>query len=83
MQWMLIILGLSLSPLFAQEHVPARVGDREKQAVTEVKSGTINRAAPLTRDDVLSIKDGRFFLDGKPFAEISFNKFDLLWQLYD
>ncbi|HEY3322652.1 MAG TPA: hypothetical protein VGP72_19510 [Planctomycetota bacterium] len=40
-------------------------------------------AATLTRDDVLSIKDGRFYLGGQPFAEISFNKFDLLWQLYD
>ncbi len=36
----------------------------------------------LTRDDVLSVRDGRFWLDGRPFAEISFNKFDLLWQLY-
>lgn len=40
-------------------------------------------AGTLTRDDVLSIRDGRFFLDGHPFAEISFNKFDLLWHLYD
>lgn len=41
-------------------------------------------AAPaLTRDDVLSIRNGRFYLEGRPFAEISFNKFDLLWQLYD
>jgi len=39
-------------------------------------------AEALTRDDVLSIRDGRFFLDGKPFAEISFNKFDLFWQLH-
>ena len=38
---------------------------------------------PLTRDDVLSIRYGKFFLGGSPFAEISFNKFDLLWQLYD
>ena len=38
---------------------------------------------PLTKDDVLSVRDGRFYLDGRPFAEISFNKFDLLWQLYD
>jgi len=38
---------------------------------------------PLTKNDVLSIRDGRFYLDGRPFAEISFNKFDLLWQLYD
>jgi len=37
----------------------------------------------LTADDVLTIHDGRLFLDHKPFAEISFNKFDLLWQLYD
>lgn len=40
-------------------------------------------ARELTQDDVLSIRDGRFHLDGKPFAEISFNKFDLFWQLYD
>lgn len=37
----------------------------------------------ITKDDVLSIRDGRFYLDGKPFAEISFNKFDLFWQLFD
>ena len=37
----------------------------------------------LTKDDVLSLRDGRFHLEGKPFAEISFNKFDLFWQLYD
>jgi len=36
----------------------------------------------LTQDDVLSLKDGRFYLDGRPFAEISFNKFDLFWQLW-
>jgi len=38
---------------------------------------------PLRRDDVLSIRGGRFWLDGKPFAEISFNKFDLFWHLYE
>jgi hypothetical protein len=38
--------------------------------------------AEVTSDDVLSIQNGRFFLDGRPFAEISFNKFDLFWQLY-
>jgi endo-1,4-beta-mannosidase len=36
-----------------------------------------------TSKDVLSIKKGRFFLDGQPFAEISFNKYDLLWPMYD
>ncbi len=32
---------------------------------------------------MLSLREGRFYLEGQPFAEISFNKFDLLWQLYD
>jgi len=46
-------------------------------------SHSLSFAESLTKDDVLSIRDGRFFLDGKPFAEISFNKFDILWELYD
>lgn len=37
----------------------------------------------LTRDDVLSIRNGRFYLDRRLFAEISFNKFDLFWELHD
>ncbi len=37
----------------------------------------------LTVSDVLSVHEGRFYLDGQPFAEISFNKFDLFWQLFD
>ncbi|HSV75166.1 MAG TPA: hypothetical protein VLH79_15515 [Chthonomonadales bacterium] len=37
----------------------------------------------LRASDVLSIRDGRFWLEGSPFAEISFNKFDLFWHLYD
>ena len=41
------------------------------------------RALQLTRKDVLSLKNGRFYLDGNSFAEISFNKFDLFWELYD
>jgi hypothetical protein len=41
------------------------------------------QASLLTKEDVLSIADGQFFLDGKPFAEISFNKFDLFWSLYN
>jgi len=40
-------------------------------------------AFALTKDDVLSIRGGQFYLDGQPFAEISFNKFDLFWQVYD
>ena len=43
---------------------------------------TVARAA-ITKADVLSIRNGKFFLEGKPFAEISFNKFDLFWHLYD
>ena len=37
----------------------------------------------VTSDDVLTYVDGRFHLDGKPFAEISFNLFDLFWVLFD
>jgi hypothetical protein len=44
---------------------------------------TTKHISQLTRKDVLSIQGERFFLEGKPFAEISFNKFDLFWQLYD
>ena len=42
-------------------------------------------AAPptLEKRDVLSMREGRFHLHDRPFAEISFNKFDLLWQLYE
>jgi endo-1,4-beta-mannosidase len=39
--------------------------------------------AEITTNEVLSIRGGQFFLEGQPFAEISFNKFDLFWQLYD
>lgn len=37
----------------------------------------------ITKKDVLNVNNGRFMLDGKPFAEISFNKFDLFWSLWD
>jgi len=43
----------------------------------------IELPAALQAHDVLSIRDGRFYLDGRPFTEISFNKFDLFWQLFD
>ncbi|MEI7945548.1 MAG: hypothetical protein WCJ02_02580 [bacterium] len=42
-----------------------------------------DKSATLKKSDVLSMREGRFYLDGQPFAEISFNKFDLLWQLYE
>lgn len=37
----------------------------------------------ITSDEVLTYVDGRYHLDGKPFAEISFNLFDLFWVLFD
>ena len=45
--------------------------------------GETERKNALTPEDVLSLRQGRFFLGGEPYAEISFNKFDLFWQLYD
>lgn len=40
-------------------------------------------AQAIPVDSVLSVKNGIFFFEGKPFGEISFNKFDLFWQLWD
>jgi len=39
--------------------------------------------ARVTKKDVLSIENNMFMLDGKPFAEISFNKFEIFWSLWD
>lgn len=49
------------------------------------EAGDVRKLEPmtLTEYDVLTIKDGVFMLEGKPFVEISFNKFDLLWQIID
>jgi endo-1,4-beta-mannosidase len=33
--------------------------------------------------DVFTMDNGKLFLEGKPFAEISFNKYDLFWELWD
>jgi hypothetical protein len=79
----LVALFLSVTQLSAQEKNRAGLAVREQEAVAVSRPGAISRLAQLARDDVLSIKGGQFFLDGKPFAEISFNKFDLFWQLYD
>lgn len=66
-------------PLVGAEAVPAT----PLTGAMPAPGGTGDAGPALARDDVLSIRDGRFFLGGEPFAEISFNKFDLLWQLYD
>jgi len=46
-------------------------------------SQAAQRGGALTKNDVLTIRDGKFYLQGKPFAEISFNKFDLFWEIFD
>ena len=38
--------------------------------------------AVVTRDDVLTIRYGRFYLEGKPFAEVGLKKYDLFWVLF-
>ena len=58
-----------------QEEIESLVTTKETPAVKRIHK-------PLTKSDVLSIKRGKFYLDGKPFAEISFNKFDLFYQLH-
>ena len=48
-----------------------------EEAQDKIMDGTLKQC------DVLSVREGQFYLDGQLFAEISFNKFDLFWQLYD
>jgi hypothetical protein len=74
---------MALTQLSAQENRPSGVTVTEKKTVPVPDQSTTSHSAQLTQKDVLSIQGGRFFLEGEPFAEISFNKFDLFWQLYD
>jgi hypothetical protein len=37
----------------------------------------------ISKDDVISVKGNMFYLDGELLAEISFNKFDLFWAIWD
>src|SRR5690242_16803782 len=77
-------LLLALTAAAARENgslAPAtRVASHE---ATENEAGLKSNVSRPGREDVLSIQNGRFYLEGKPFAEISFNKYDLFWQLYD
>jgi hypothetical protein len=86
-------LSARRSGAFSSSHLVSRLSQLAKPllVVTSLSLTSLlvqvgHGAAPITqvnRDEVLSLKEGRFFLEGKPFAEISFNKFDLFWQLYD
>ena len=49
-------------------------------AMPVVCSASMTNAA--TARDVLTMQAGRFYLGGQPFAEISFNKFDLFWSVW-
>jgi len=40
-------------------------------------------AFALTKNDVLSVQNGIYYLDGAPFAEIGWNKFDICWLFWD
>jgi hypothetical protein len=73
---------MALSQLPAQENRPLELS-KEKVGDALPGPNSASLVPQLTRKDVLSIKDGHLFLEGEPFAEISFNKYDLFWQLYD
>ena len=45
-----------------------------------IHSGSISA---LTKNDVLSVQNGIYYLDGAPFVEIGWNKFDINWMLWD
>lgn len=40
-------------------------------------------AFALTKNDVLSVQNGIYYLDGAPYAEIGWNKFDINWLFFD
>src|SRR6266853_3721864 len=83
MRLLMTALLMLLPPLLASEKTPLVLATREQETTGASRPSTANQIAQLTRNDVLSIKDGRFYLEREPFAEISFNKYDLFWQLYD
>jgi hypothetical protein len=83
MKSVLIALFASLLPLYGQEKNTSGSTGNLSSMETEPTSTRRVQISRLSTNDVISIRNGRFFLDGKPFAEISFNKFDLLWQLHD
>jgi sugar phosphate isomerase/epimerase len=78
---------LILSALLPAPLASLRATDNNSVAhpanVLEAGEPAARQRAVLTQKDVLSIRDRRLYLESKPFAEISFNKFDLFWQLYD
>jgi hypothetical protein len=83
MKSFLALFLTALTTLPAQENRPSGLMVAATVGVVGSGAAETRRVAQLTQNDVLSIKDGRFSLDGKPFAEISFNKYDLFWRLYD
>ena len=42
-----------------------------------------NAAPAVQSNEVFTLQNNQFYLEGKPFAEMSFNKFDLLWGIWD
>ncbi len=52
---------------------------------TILLSGALGAAAEPAKaeNDFLQVRDTHLYLHGKPFYEISFNKFDLFWQMLD
>ena len=73
--WFSLISAFSLSGL-AATHDPEQKKDK-------LKITSEDGSVALKQSEVLSVREGRFYLDGQLFAEISFNKFDLFWQLYE
>lgn len=83
MNVLLAVLSLILAQSPASQNTLSPQASREQPPLAPSALVTSSRVSQLTQKDVLSIHGGRFFLEGEPFAEISFNKFDLFWQLYD
>jgi hypothetical protein len=83
MRFLISSLLAGLAGLCATENAFLSAQADSRSGSPPTSSQKLDAGSRLEKDDVLSIRGGRFYLDGKPFVEISFNKYDLFWQLYD
>jgi hypothetical protein len=75
-------LSIALAQASALENLQ-QLAAVESEHPTVSGQGATGQSGEVKQKDVLSIKHAELFLDGEPFIEISFNKFDLFWALYD
>ncbi|HLH53476.1 MAG TPA: hypothetical protein VKY92_07660 [Verrucomicrobiae bacterium] len=74
---------MNLAPVLVTVVLVQLMGERCLPSEAPKASDEQHASMDPGRHDVLTVSNGVLFLDGGQFAEISFNKYDLFWQLYD